>query len=492
MIIPELKILAKDSIIYGIGNIINKFLIFLLLPLFTAYLKPEDYGILSILGLMNVFLSALFHLGTGSSLGILFFDKEDNKIKAQIIWSDFIIILIMSAILLSVIYIFNNNLSSLIYDTPKYGSLVFLSMLNLAFTNLQVPFSGYARMTNKSKIYMVISVITTISTSGLSIYFIVFLGKGIKGLLEVNAIVSLVMLILWIIVVFRYLKPGFSIESAKKLLVVGYPAIFGSFAFLFIEMSDRIFIKSYLGLSELGIYSIGYSFGLGILILIDAFSLSWPTYFVKFGKKRDEAAALFGYVLKYFIIIIGVVVLNFFLFAKPVVYLFTALEYHSAFIVVGIIASSYIFRGAYLIFLPGIYFEKKLHIQSIIEWTAALINIGLNFILTPKFGIVGAALSTLLTFISISIITFIVSRKYMVVSHKWKSIIIFFAGFIPLCLLSYINLPLTIVMEIIFKIIVLVMFIAYTFYFVLTIDERNYCRTILSNLKSKYLLHEKK
>ena len=100
----------------------------------------------------------------------------------------------------------------------------------------------------------------------------------------------------------------------------------------------------------------------------------------------------------------------------------TAPEFHDAWIVVGLVALGYMIKGCYLIFLPGIYFAKKLGLQSILEWIAAVLNIVLNIILIPSFGILGAAFATFLSYLSLPILAWFTARKYLVVNYEWSRI----------------------------------------------------------------------
>ena len=79
-------------------------------------------------------------------------------------------------------------------------------------------------------------------------------------------------------------------------------------------------------------------------------------------------------------------------------------------------------KGVYLIFLPGFYFNKKLHLISLIEWSAAIINVILNLIMIPKLGIIGAAIATALSYLTLCIITYFKGNNYLEVNYQWINI----------------------------------------------------------------------
>ena len=84
---PELNRLARGSLIYGIGSVFQRFLGLLLLPFFTRVLSPQEYGVMALLGLVTVAVVGLFNLGTGSSMGVLYFEREDIGDRHKVIWS---------------------------------------------------------------------------------------------------------------------------------------------------------------------------------------------------------------------------------------------------------------------------------------------------------------------------------------------------------------------------------------------------------------------
>jgi O-antigen/teichoic acid export membrane protein len=97
----------------------------------------------------------------------------------------------------------------------------------------------------------------------------------------------------------------------------------------------------------------------------------------------------------------------------------TAPAYWEAATVVGMIAAAYSLKACYLVLLPPIYFERKLHIQTGVEWLAAGINATLCLLLIPIFRMRGAAAATLLSYIALPLLTFFAARRYMRISYEW-------------------------------------------------------------------------
>ena len=110
--------------------------------------------------------------------------------------------------------------------------------------------------------------------------------------------------------------------------------------------------------------------GMVMALLVNAFDTAWPPFFTSYINKRKEAKKIFPKVFLYYTLFSSVVVVFFFLVAKPIVYALVAEPFHDAHIVVGLIAASQALYGASSILAAGIYFAKKLILLSIFKWVA--------------------------------------------------------------------------------------------------------------------------
>lgn len=430
----ELKCLWRDSFVYGLGSVLQRFLSFLLLPLFTRFLQPEDYGAAALVGLLSVGVSGLFSLGTGNSLGILYFKEEDKKRRPVKIWTNVLLLLVYGALLYALFYAFAPALSVLMFQTKEYAHLFRIALLGLFFSTVSGPLLAYFRMEEQAKTYVALTLVSSLITISANIYFIVVIRLGVTGMLIAGTLANLVVFFLALLLVGRQIPFSVDTSLVKPLIRIGFPSIWGMFAFMIIDYADRQMIQRMLGLDALGIYSVGYNFGMVMLICVNAFSMAWPPFFVSFIARREEAKTVFGKVLKYYLLVFGFLVLVFFGFARPVTTLMAAAPYRNAFVVVGMVAAAYMFKGAYLIFLPGFYFAEKLVLQATMEWIAALTNIGLNFLLIPRFGIAGGAAATLGCYMMLPACTAFFSQKFLQVNYEWPNI---FGCVALLCGLSF-------------------------------------------------------
>lgn len=423
MIGVALKRLATGSLIYGMGGVIQRFVGLLLLPIFTSILTPEDYGAVALISLISIAISGFLTLGTGNSLGLLYFKQENLDKRRIVIWTNVVLMAFNGLVWYILLWLIAPLLSKFMFQTNLYADHIRIAVLGSVFQAMVDPWLAFLRMEQLAKKFVLINLGGAILTAAISVFLVVYLRCGVIGLLAAGSLGSFTVFGLTWFIVGRNI--GYNIEYSlfSKLVRVGFPSILGSFAFLLIDYADRQMIERILGLAYLGTYSVGYSFGIVIMIAVNAFASAWSPFFMSYVNKQDDARKIFGYVLTYYTLSFGSLIVLFFFTAKPFTIVMTAPKFHDAWVVVGLVSAAYVLKGCYLIILPGIYFSHKLKWQSIIEWIAALLNILLNIYLIPRHGIFGAAIATFISYLSLPILAWIFSRSHLRVDYEWARLV---------------------------------------------------------------------
>lgn len=156
----------------------------------------------------------------------------------------------------------------------------------------------------------------------------------------------------------------------------------------------------------------------------------------------------------------------------------TTPDCHQAWSVVGLVAAGYALKVCYLIVLPGIYFEDKLHLQSTIECAEGVINIGLNLLLIPLYGFLGVTFATFVSYLSLPILAWFVARLYLSVDYDWLRLtrLVIILG-ITCILIFFISSKFAFELLVIFiNVVVIILFLVLTFRFLLTTSERKWIR----------------
>lgn len=434
--------LGKNAMIYGAGTMLSRFIYLLLLPLFTAYLTPTDYGVLALLALLAMVAHSVFSLGLSAAIGPNYFEGNDTKRKFETVWTAFLILLGSTTILTSIAWLFPRELSMLALQSPEYGPLVSITLLGCAVGILATPFTQRIQFEERAKLFVSITLTTSLIAITLSVVTVIFLGWGVRGIVISQLIGQMSTFLFFFITGSRETRFIYSKTIAKDLLRLGIPFI-PSFAFLFILMqSNQYILQRFESLDQVGIYSIGFNIGTALNLVVGALSTAWYPFFMSYRERQKEAEILFGRIFTYYIFFVGYLWLSFFIFAKPVVMFMTQTAFHSAYQVVGMVAGAYFFIGIYMLLLPGMYYRKEVGAQSLVQGIAAFISIIFNVWMVYLFGLFGSGLSLLTGHILMALFTHCWNqykkKTYIRIQYQWRRLLthspIFFV--IPMLCLS--------------------------------------------------------
>jgi O-antigen/teichoic acid export membrane protein len=271
----------------------------------------------------------------------------------------------------------------------------------------------------KSALYSILSVGRFSLSLGLNILFIVGLGWGILGIILSSVIIQSVFCLFLMGYTLRWSGLHFSIPKLKLLMRYGLPFIPSGIGLFAMNFADRFFLQRFAGLSEVGIYSLGYKFGmiLNPLITSPYQTIFRPKMFEL--SKRDDAKEINSLLFTYFMFIEVFAGLGIAVLIKDALIYISDPEYHTAYIVVPFIVLSYIFNAAYIHAQVGLLITKTTKYVAYIVASSALVNLTLNFLLIRHIGMWGAVISTVSSFGLMYVLTIILSRNVYHVHYQW-------------------------------------------------------------------------
>ena len=389
--------LGKDSVIYGFGTVATRVLALLLLPLFTAYLTPGDYGALALAMMLGQVVQPVFALGLGAGMGPSYYDGDNEERKAATVWTAFAVLVLSSAVLMLAAVMASDLIGRQLLGGEGHTSVVLLALAAVAVNNLATPFTLRLQFENRASQFVVVTVVSTLVTFAVSVLTVVFWGQGVLGMLQGQLAGQAAGMLLSLCLVartLRFVRPTQQIAAA--LMRTSLP-LMPSFAFLFVILhGNKYFLSELSGLEPVGIYSVGFSIGMAISVVVGAVQTAWYPYFMSYANRQQEAPALFSRILTYYTFVVGGIALLFFVFARPTVHLLTQDAFHDSYRVVGLVAASQFLVGMFSLLLPPLYFAAEVKYVSIVQCVAAVVLCVMSLLLIPPFGYVGAALALLL------------------------------------------------------------------------------------------------
>ncbi|MBN2519486.1 MAG: oligosaccharide flippase family protein [Bacteroidales bacterium] len=421
--------LIKNTSIYTLGNFLPQIVSFILIPIYTSYLPPSEYGIVNSMNVLNSVFLILFTFSLDRGIYRLYYDYKTEASKRDYLGTITIGLLIISTLLLLLLFLANNLLVKIYRSIPfyPYYTILLLSVYLKVFST--VP-NVYLRVSEKAATFVSISFFQFITVVALNLYFIIILKKGAIGMLLGQMFGSLIILPIYLIINYKIINIKFDFGIFNQSLKYSLPLLPSVLLAWVLNLSDRIFIERFLTLNDVGIYSLGYRIASLTGILAGGFFTAYNPLFYKIANSENSALAkkkLYKMNNVFILIILSITFFIVFL-SKDIIILLISKEYHSSFKIIPLVALGYFFSQTTGLFNLMIYQDKKSVIILLITLICAGINIAFNFLLIPSFGIMGAAYSTFLSFLFMFIIEYIFAHKYYFIPINFKLIIPWFLG----------------------------------------------------------------
>lgn len=414
--------LSKQSVIYGFGVVVSQIAGFFLIPVYTRYLTPGDYGTLEVFQTTLSVLAVIFIMGLSTALFRSYYLHEDETKKKTVISTAFLFLTLTSALLTLILMVLAGNFSSLFFNSGEYANcfrLIFLTLF--CDTGIVIGLSVFRAREEPAR-YAVISACRVLLSFALAILFVVGLRKGVLGILAGNFITSAVLYVFLVAGVLGRSGLTFSFYELKKMLAFGLPLVPVGIGSCILTFSDRYFLQFLSTPTELGLYSLGYKFGLVIsALLVGPFQFAWLPFIFAIAKE-ENAKHVYSRVFTYFVLIAIFAAVALSVLSEEVLAVMATPIFHNAYKVIPLIAMSYVLYGCYFVLMVGINLKAKTKYLGEFVIGAAVLNLGLNYLLVPAYGMMGAAIATLISYIILPIGSYWFSRRYYPIPYEWGRI----------------------------------------------------------------------
>ena len=424
------KLFLENFLVYGIGGIISKIIPFLMLPIVTRLMPNTEYfGINDLSNTVISFGSAFAVLGMYDALCRMFFEKKDREYKRRVCSTALVFTFYTSMAVFTIIILLGSVISKFLFRNREYAYIIYLSALTTLVGATNQIISAPTRMQNKRKEYVTIHMISPILSYSLSIPMLIY---GYYALaLPLAAFVSCFAIELTFGVMNKewFNFKLFDKKLLKQMLLIAFP-LFPNFIMYWIFNScDKVMITNMLGVAAAGIYSLGSRLGHASQLIYTAFAGGWQ--FFSFSTMKEANQVVYNSKIYEYLGIISFIITSFVCALSYGIFktLFRA-EYLRGYII-----APYLFLAPLCQMLFQIACNQFIIIKK--TWPiicflsfGAICNIFINYILIPKVGIEGAAVSTLIGYFISNILCVIVLVKIDLMKLSFKFILACFIMFL--------------------------------------------------------------
>ena len=418
----QIKRLGRHSAIYGLGGLVSRILAVLLLPLYTKYLGPVGFGKIETVVAATTVLVIVLRMGISSAFFRFYFDTKDEAHRTLVVRTSFWFTMTMATAGLIVGCILATPIAHALQlgDDPWLVRAAFVGLwAQMNYEQLTSLF----RVEERSTAFVAASLANVLITVGATVLLVVGLDKGPTGAVVGNFIGTLC--VYAVLLAYRRYQLGleFSRDLLRQMNRFGMPLVPSALALWAINFISRIFIGQYKGQAEVGVFSVAVRISSAIVFLMIAFRLAWPAFAYSIDDDR-EAKRTYSYVLTYLLFVCCWISLALGVLAPWIVDLLAqGPGFARASDAVALLCFASTAYAGYTVVAIGIGRARQTQFNWIVSGAAAVVNIVLNVILIPPYGMVGAAIAAAAAYLALFLGMVANSQRVYPVDYQWRRVV---------------------------------------------------------------------
>ena len=423
LVASSLKRTSYHVFLYSLGNILLKLVGLFLLPLYTSVFDIKEYGMIGILETVSLLLTTIISFNLSSALVRWLSDENDTTKEKSIVFTIFTLNTIFFTIFLILIFPFLKNISQILLKSELYTNIILLMFVNIYLDIItRIPLN-LIRIREKSFLYIISMILKSFFTLGVNIVLLKFTSFGILAVILGSIVGNIAFLVCTSHLFIKNLHCCFLKSEVFSLLKYSFPLIFVSLGTVLLNMGDRFVLEYLKGFGQVGIYTLAFKVSSAVnIFVLQAVNLAVLPIALK-SFKTENGRELLKQIFVYLAVLLCSMFLLISLFSLDVLKVFAkSNDFLLANRIIPILLFAYVFEGLKIIYSYHILYVKKTHWIAWLTLGSAFLNIILNFIIIPKYGYMGAAITTLLS----ALITFIgyriVALKLIYVNYTNKKV----------------------------------------------------------------------
>lgn len=414
--------MGRHAAIYLAGILVSRAVGFVMLPFYTRYLTPADYGVMQLLDMTLDIIAIVAGTRIASGIHRYYFEAHNDADRKAVLSTAFSLLAVSFLIFGALTGILAVPITVAVFGSGEHAGLLRIASVTLGLQSLlNVPF-GIIQLWKRSVLLTALTTTKLIMQVTLNIVFLAVVGLGVKGVFLSTLVANLVIGTIVTTLVIRQIGLRVSRTVMRSLLRYGLPLVGTQFATFFVTYGDRYFLRVSGDATAVGLYALAYQFGFIVVTVgYSPFAMIWePTRFqVAKRPDRDELYSRAFVIMNVFLLIATMIAV---LFVRDFIVVMSDAAYHSAYRIVPVILMAYVFQSWSSFHEVGILVRARTGYVTLANWVAALVALVGYALLVPRWLGWGAAVATLLAFLTRWIITYIVAQRLLPVRYAWAPV----------------------------------------------------------------------
>lgn len=410
-----LRRLASTGAAYTAASIFSKVIAVALLPLYTRYLSPADYGAAEVMFAAVVAVSIVIRLGVVEAL-LRFYYKTDEQ-PDRVVSTSFATLFWAGTIAALVLIPFAGPISELLLGESD-PALARVAIGGLWVLTLSEYLLTIFRLDEKARAFFVFTLASVLVTIPVTIALVVVADLGAIGLLLGSYGTGFVFVLILIAYHRHRLALLPDVPLLRRMMRFGLPTMPAELSLYSLSFIDRILIARMLGLTEAGLYSLAIKVAQAVNVLVRGFQLAFPPLAYSITDD-DEARRAYSAVVTWFVVMMAFVITGIWLIAPWIVRIFAAPEFYGAVDAVGPVSAGTALYAVYMVLLVVLGRTGRTEFNFPATLAGVVTNVVLNVLLLPVWGIVGAAVSLVASYMVVLILMYVFTQRLFPVPYEW-------------------------------------------------------------------------
>ena len=415
-----LRRLATTGAAYTAASILSKVIAVALLPLYTRYLTPDDYGAAEVMFAAVVTASIVVRFGLIEA--VLRFYYQDDEDPERVVASTFAGLFWLSTLGALVALPFAAPISEVLLDPEKLGGsapeLARIAIGGLWVLTMFEFMLTLFRLEERARAFFVTTILNVVATIALTVVLVVGVDEGARGLLLGSYATGAVFVLGLIVLQWRRLSLRFDPALLRRLFRFGLPTMPAEVSLYLLNFVDRLIIVRSLGLAEAGLYSLAVKFAQAVNVLVRGFQLAWPPLAYSI-RDDDEARRAYATVVTLFVAGCAFVVTGMWLFSRWIVRALAAPKFFDSYEAIGLISTAVTLYALYMVLVVILGRTGRTEFNLPAAIAALVANVVLNLILVPPLGIVGAGLALVASYLVVLALMYVFTQRLFPVPYQW-------------------------------------------------------------------------
>ncbi len=419
---PQLRRLLSQSAVYGTADVFTNVVNFLLVPLYTAYLSPAEYGDLALLLLFSSLAKILFRMGLDSAFFRIHYDL-DAAGQRRLCGSVFLFAAVLGTSLFALLAFLSPWLAWLLLGRREAASLIVLAAADVYLGLFSFVPLGLLRIQDRPGLFSALSASRHLANTVLKVALVIQ-GLGVWGVLASDALATGLLSAMLLPRLLRHSELAVDIALLRETLRFALPKLPHGLLLQVQNLADRKILDLFASRAEVGLYQVGCSFGSGVKFALSAFEPAWQPFVYARLKQPDAQRTLARVATVSWggFLAAGLALA---LFSRELIVLMTPRSpvFREAAPVIPVVVLAYLLHGFFLLTSIGIGVSKAARYYPVVTLLAASTNIAANFLLIPRFGMLGAAWATVLSYAAMAAAGYAFSQRLWPVPWEWRGLI---------------------------------------------------------------------